>query len=317
MAQKRTQRLEIIARIAAQQWSVITLVQLAAAGFSYDEVRGMVARGQLHPIYRGVYIYGRRRAPVNGYLLAAQLACGPTAYLTRRTALGYHRVCGQYLRKIEVTVEAVKVRKRQPPIEAHRTTVPPLSEELRHEGPLRIASVQRAMLELAIDLSPGQAGDLITDAIRKGKLNHDQMLRLLGRHAGHPGVATLTEGYRAYLPRPNSKYELELIYDRHAERRPWLPPVERNAFIPKDGVDWEVDRYYRDYKVGVEIDGRGYHDAHKDMEKDHTKAAKLLGLGITLLHVTDWRLKAVPDLVLDDLEAALEARGWAGRRAAA
>lgn len=319
MDQKRNQSgvLAAVQALAARQWGVVALAQILQAGLTYEDVRGMVVRGQLHPLHRGVYAYGRREIPSNGRLLAAQLACGPSAYLTRRTALGHHRVSGLYLGRIEVTVVGGVVRRRKPPIAVHRTAAQPHRTELRHEGTLRIASVQRALLELAPEETSERLGDLITEAIHKGKLNHDQMRSLLARHPRRPGVGTLTRAYRGYLPRPDGKSGLERSFDRHAVRRPWLPEPQRNVRIEAGGIPWELDRYYADYRLCVELDGRPYHEAHKDMEKDNTKAAKLLALGIVLFRVTDWRWELVPEQVLDELEDALRARGWPGRNLAA
>src|SRR3954471_18596619 len=70
------------ARLAAGQWSVLTLENLRACGFSYRQVQGRVRQGLLHPLYKGVYAWGHHNIPTEGRFLAAVLACGPYAVLS-------------------------------------------------------------------------------------------------------------------------------------------------------------------------------------------------------------------------------------------
>ena len=74
---------------------------------------------------------------------------------------------------------------------------------------------------------------------------------------------------------------------------------------------WEVDRYYRREKVALELDGRNFHQAERDREKDRIKDAKLATEGILVVRITDARWNFDPDGALDDLAAIL-----ADRRAA-
>ena len=49
-----------ISAIAASQRGLITLRQLEAAGLGRGAIEHRVARGRLHPLYRGIYLVGHR-----------------------------------------------------------------------------------------------------------------------------------------------------------------------------------------------------------------------------------------------------------------
>jgi hypothetical protein len=308
----RTERKALgMEELARRQWGVVTVEQLLGLGFSRKEIHATVNRGRLHRVYRGVYACGLPSLlSSDARLLAAQLSCGPAAYLTRTTALGKAGVRKLYLPRIEITVPGRSVRPRAAPIVVRTTTVPPTPKELRFDGPLRYASVPRALLELATDTPVKQVDNLITEGIHRGKLKHDQMRALLAAHPHHPGAPGLLVAYRAYLPRPKSKSGLERAFDTQLKTRPWIPDPQRNILIEAGGIPWEIDRYWPEFHVGVELQGGQYHDPQPDKNKDEDKEAKLLAIGISLIHVNDQHFDLVPDRILDNLEAVLTHRGW-------
>src|SRR4051794_35587374 len=73
------QRCSATARL---QHHVISRPQLLALGVSRHAIENMVARGRLHPLFRGVYAVGRPQVSWRGWWTAAVLACGPDAVLS-------------------------------------------------------------------------------------------------------------------------------------------------------------------------------------------------------------------------------------------
>ena len=286
------------------------LEELRTLGFSPDRIRTMVARGQLHPIHRGVYVYGHPDLPWQGAYLAAQYAAGEEAYLTRGSGLAVAGLWRPYTREIHVT--ATSKRRSRDDVVIHQTSLPPQKDEIRSEGPLRRAALPRLLIELAPVSNPRQMDHLITKAVQQGKLDHELMRRILERHHGRPGVGLVTQAYAGYLPRPGAKSELEARFDRELRTRPWIPEPETNVYIEAGGIRWEVDRFWPAYNVGVEVDGRNYHEALRDRAKDELKRAKLLTIGIQTLHISDWRIEYAISDALDDLEQIIALR----RRAA-
>jgi glutathione S-transferase len=106
------------ARLAAGQWSVLTLNDLRACGLSYREVQGRVARGVLHPLYKGVYAWGHHNIPTEGRFLAAVLACGPYAVLSHYSAAALRCLVRWDGRPFEITAPG---KHAHPRVKAHRS----------------------------------------------------------------------------------------------------------------------------------------------------------------------------------------------------
>jgi hypothetical protein len=74
--------------VAARQWGAITRLQLRGVGFSDDEIEGMVRRGQLIRMHRGVYVLGARSPAPEQRWAAALLAAGKGAVLSHTASAG-------------------------------------------------------------------------------------------------------------------------------------------------------------------------------------------------------------------------------------
>lgn len=288
-------------RIAHRQFGVIALEQLLACGLSYRQVQWLVAAGHLHRLHRGVFAVGHRRLVDHAYLIAALLACGPRAFLSHRTAAAVWGLRPVAVKAIEVTLPRISGGRRDGLI-IHRTTADPGPFEVTTRNNLRVSSVARLLIELAPRETEAELDRLITQAARKGVLNMDRVEEALARHARAPGLAKLKRALAAYRPRPDRKSDLERAFDNLLEQTPDIPPPLRNVFI--DG--WEIDCYWPEQKVALELDGRPYHIAVRDMEKDRYKDAKLLTLGMRPLRITDRRLEHDPQGALSDLRALLQ-----------
>src|SRR5215213_2092555 len=86
-AQFRTHSLDrTVAELARQQHAVVSRQQLLALGMGRRAIVGRLERGQLHEVFRGVYIVGVRRISTKGRWMAAVLAGGQGAVLSHRSA---------------------------------------------------------------------------------------------------------------------------------------------------------------------------------------------------------------------------------------
>lgn len=307
-AQRHTTALEQAARA---NWRVFTSDELCALGFTRHVIATMLARRQLHDRGRGLYVYGHPDLSWPGEFLLAQHMAGPHSYLTRGSGLAVAGLWRPYTREIHLA--APTRRRARDHVRIHFTRELPPPEEMRRDGPLRYPAVPRLLLEHAPASTPAQLDRLITKAIQQGRLDHALMRVVIERYPHRPGASALRAAYLAYLPRPGARSELERRFDRERQKRPWIPEPETNVIVEAGGIPWEVDRLWREHGVGLEIDGRQYHEALRDRDKDELKRAKLLTLGIQTLHVSDWRIEYGIADALGDLEAIL--RRAAGRPA--
>jgi hypothetical protein len=292
-----------LALLARRQHGVLSLWQLMDLGFSPREVVSLTKRGHLHRLHRGVYAVGHTKVVKEARLAAALLAVGPDAFLSHRTAAAMHGLRALNLRRIELTVVNRQGRSRDGLV-VHRTLHPPAEGDLRLVSGLKVSAVHRVLLELAPTETPKQLDNLITIAVRKRSLNHERLEAALATIARRPGVARLKHAYAAYMPRADRKSDLERDFDRLLSGHPEIPEPLRNH---QHGI-WELDYYWPEQKVVLELDGRPYHVAVREIERDRFKDAKLLTEGIRTLRVTDQRFEDDPDGAIADLTTILGIR---------
>jgi hypothetical protein len=288
-----------LAALAARQFGVVSLDQLLALGFGYDQVWRLEQRGYLHRLFRGVFAVGHRRIGRWGWLMAAFLAGGAESFLSHRTstaALGLREIA---TRQIEITIPGTGTAKRG--LIVHRTSKPPHTEDISIVNGIRVSSVPRMLIELAPREHPLELERLITLSVRKRILDVEAMERALVRHARRPGVGILKAAFRQYRPGPDRKSALERAFDLALELNPDIPPPLKNVNV--DG--WELDNYWPQFGLDVELDGRPYHIAVADIEKDRFRDAKLLRRRIQTLRFTGFRLEYDMAGCLDDLRAVM------------
>ena len=123
----------------------------------------------------------------------------------------------------------------------------------------------------------------------------------LARHERRPGAAKLHAALAYYLRTTSRKSDLEIAFDRFLLKHPEFPEPRRNIQI---GL-WEIDCFWPEHKLVVELDGRPYHIAARDMERDRIKDAALQRLGLVALRSTDFRVEYDLPGIVDDLRHLL------------
>jgi hypothetical protein len=289
-----------VARLAAHQHGVVSTQQLLALGMTRKEIHGRSARGSLHSLHRGVYAVGHRKLTRDGHLQAALLAAGDGAFLSHRTAAALHGLRNLNLRHIDVTVPHANSGKRSGVV-IHRVTRVPGRGEITDVNGLPLSTVPRTLIDLASLETVTELDRLITEAARRQILNHDRMEELIARHARRPGLGKLKLAYADYRPWPDRNSGLERSFDRVLAKHPEIPEPLRNFWLGP----WELDHYWPEQGLVLELDGRPYHIAVRDMERDRFRDAQLLRQGIRTLRITDRRYNDDPEGAIDDLKAAL------------
>lgn len=143
---------------------------------------------------------------------------------------------------------------------------------------------------------------MIDEGVRKHVFDHANVRAALERHADRPGILNLKAAYADYQPRPDRKSGLERAFDRLLAQHPEIPEPLRNIYMDI----WELDCYWPEQAVSLELDGRPYHIAVRDMERDRRKDAYLLTRGIKPLRITDGRLSQDPLGAFNDLKILLQ-----------
>jgi predicted transcriptional regulator of viral defense system len=92
-----------VAKLAARQWGVVSVVQLRAAGLSKDAVQRRVRAGRLHRVHHGAYAVGHTVLKREGRWLAAVLACGDGAVLSHRSGAAHWGLLRSEATRTDVT----------------------------------------------------------------------------------------------------------------------------------------------------------------------------------------------------------------------
>ncbi len=286
---------------AARQEGVIARRQLHRLGFTRKQIARMASNRRRHEVYHDVWAVGHRNISPLGHLIAALLSCGPDSFLSHRTAAAVHGLRAINVRTIEVTVVGTSSPPR-PGLIVHRTGQTPAAGEIRTRGLLRFSSVARMLVEVAKTGTDEELDRLITLAVRNRLLNIDAIEAAIDRHQRRPGLGRLKRALARYRPQPDRKSELERDFDRWLTTHPDIPEPQRNIHI--DG--WEIDCFWPEQRVALELDGRPYHVAAQDMDRDRLKDTKLQRIGIRPMRVTDARWQYDRPGVYDDLCALLQ-----------
>jgi hypothetical protein len=283
---------------------VISIAQLHRLGFSRHDLEGLVAHGDLRRLHRGVYADGRAALRDDAYFNAALLAVGSGAWLagdTAAMAMGFTPVS---LTDIEVAVVASSTPKHAGLL-IRRMVHLPHPSEIRTLRGLRVSSVPRLLIEVAAgDATVEYLHQLLEAAVRRSLLNVGELAATLDRNAGRRGVRRVKAACAAYLPSPGRKSPLEQKFDRWLVTHPEIPQPQRNVRLGP----WEIDCYWPTERLALELDGRAYHIAAADFERDRLKDAWLQRNAIRILRVTHRRWRADRSGVHRDLATMLELR---------
>lgn len=271
-----------VAQIAADQHGVISSRQLRMCGLSAHAVGHRVRRGNLHPVFRGVYAVGHRALSQTGLFGAAVLACGDGAVLSDHAAGAYHRMLAWEDRRVEVIVPRSAGRGIEG-IWTHRRALD--RRDVWHRGVLRVTSPARTILDLAATRPFKPLRRLVRQAQAERTVNVRQLLEVLHRYPHHRGAARL----RAVIadgPTPTKSDLEDLALDLLDAAA--IPRPEVNPKLTLDDRPIFPDLLWPGLRLAVELDSRRWHHDPLTRQDDAEKQAILEAHGYRVLRIT-WR----------------------------
>jgi hypothetical protein len=270
-----------VARLAAGQWSVLSVDELLACGLSHKCIEVRVRRGQLHPRHRDVYAVGHPNIPLEGRFLAAVKACGHDALLSRYAAAclrGYLVFDG---RPIDVTAPT---KRSHPGINTHRGT----RERTIVKG-IPVTNPVDTLIDLArqVDLP------LLTRAVRNAKLSEQELAALPRQGKFKQILSTAPTVSRL------EDIVLDLILSGGLEH----PEVNQPYILPGRVV--YPDFRWPAQRLIVEADSREWHSDPLAQRADAERQALLEAAGERVIRVTYEQATKQPQRTLARLRAAL------------
>jgi len=285
-----------IGALAHKQGGYIGRQQLLQMGLGSDAISYRVESGRLIPEYFGVYAVGHvPRLPIDR-AKGALLACGPRAALSHASATTLYGVYRWWEEPFEVTVP--KVRRRRG-IRTHRAGL--TREDIRYHAGLRVTSPARTLLDMAPRLTDKQ----LKRAFNVLRLDHglttEQLKDVLHRFPRHPGAGCVRQV--AKIRRGATRSALEAKFADFCERYGLPEPLLNHSINGH-----EVDAYFEDARVIVEIDGHDVHSGPVSFEGDRDRDADMLALDLPTIRVTEERLDNAPAREAERLHKILARR---------
>jgi very-short-patch-repair endonuclease len=277
-----------IAAAADLDHGVLDAAELHALGASRDQIRHRVRTGRLIVLYRGVYAVGHRRLTLEGRWLAAVKACGPGAVLSHRDAAALWDLLPAIRAAIHVTVPPTGRAKRSGLV-LHRCLIDADSVTVRNR--IRVTSPTRTLADLAATATRAQLIRAVEAA------QHHRLLDLPSMRSaakGRPGAKELLAITQDELPHTRSELEAAFLAlcDEHEIERPHM-----NVTIHGH----EVDAYWPERNLAVELDSRRHHLTPRAFEQDRRRDADLHRHGIATLRFTYAQIARDPGWVVKTL----------------
>jgi very-short-patch-repair endonuclease len=253
-------------------------------------------------VRRGVYALGPARLSQRGIWLAATLARGPTALLSHASAAALWGLSRPPPGPVHVTIPDTK----QPSgrgLTIHRTRrLDPLDRAVRERIP--VTALPRTVLDLAETEGPRRLRRAVDEADRLGLLHLGELEAAIERHPGRRGIAPLREILTGYVEAPPTRSELE---DRFLDliREAGLPAPQTNVVV----AGMEVDAYWPEARLVVELDGYRYHAGPGAHERDRERTLRLQDAGREVRRFTWRQVTRKPDAVTRSVRKELERDG--------
>jgi hypothetical protein len=236
----------------------------------------------LHRRYRGVYVVGQPKPPVEGEWLAAVKACGHGAVLSHYAAAALWGILKWDGRHPAVTVRRAGGR-AQAGIRVHRCSLDP-RDVTRHRG-VPVTAPARTLLDLATVFAPSPLRRAVRQAYAARRVNQRELVELLARSGRRSGVRAL----RAIVsdgPAPTRSELEDVVLDLIL--RGGLPMPDVNVALILDGRRVIPDFRWPDLRLVVEADGAAWHDDPLARADDAERQALLEAHGERVLRVS-WR----------------------------
>jgi hypothetical protein len=271
-----------IARLASQQYGVVSLSQLRSFGLSPTAVRSRVAAGRLHPLHAGVYLVGHTHIVIEARWMAAVLACGAGALLSHRSAAAHLGLIQGDAQRTDVI--SPERRGRRPGIAVHRDDSLSETDRTTSRG-IPCTSVARTLLDIAAIVGVETLGAACREAEVLRLFDLNAVEDVLRRNPGRRGIRRL-RAVLGDLQEPGlTRSELEMLF-LDLCREAGIPTPSVNRLIVVDGGMLEVDFCWERERLIVEADGRRFHATGSAFERDRRRDQLLALAGWRVIRVT-------------------------------
>lgn len=294
---------------AAPYGHVVSRRRLLRRGVTADQIEALLRRGDLWPLYPGVYAVGRRDVPDHGRAWAAILATrghGPVQHrraLARRSAAALLGA-GEVPPRPEIVVVGAVLDVSGIDIRRTRRLEP---DEVRVDAlGLPCTDWARTTVDLAGVLSRRELDQHLDRSDRARLVDLPAVDRALDRARGRRGTGVLRDALDLYREVPDAVFLSRLERLAHRVLVPaGIPRPEVNGRVDlPGGRSVRVDLLLRDHLLAIELDGRD-HARGDQFRVDRWRDRELQKLGYRVLRFTWADVVQAPAVVIADVRRLL------------
>jgi very-short-patch-repair endonuclease len=290
----------VIADLGEVQHGRVARRQLLDSGLSKDQIQSRLDSGHLHRVTRGVYAVGHPGTSLRAAQMAAVLAAGREAVLSHTSAAALWGLLAPEPPPFHVTRPGSTLRRRGVP--GHRAKLPTADVTVYDRIP--VTTVARTIIDLAESEGEPILLRALGEAEVRGLITRQALVDALPRWNGRRGLKPLRVVLLEDLGAAPTRSHLEDLFHRLV-REAGLPRPISNTTV----LGYEVDAFWPQHRVVVELDGRTFHDTATRFEFDRARDARLVAAGYVPLRFTWRRLKRESLRVVTELSAVLAVAG--------
>lgn len=295
--------------VALAQDGLIRGGQAIAAGLPRSRIDDLVRRRVWIAVLPGVYALGVDPRAARVRVRAALLWAGDDSVLAGSAAAWWLGLTTGLPRVVEVYVPPRRSRRRQPGVRLIRSAVPELDRTTVRD--LQVTTVPRTCL----DLARWNRDDLLDVALRMQRMVRPELPPSLSRSRRRRGQVRARRIAAAAMDNAWSKAELlaQRVFTDGGITG-WVANARAEAVEGVVIPDIAIEALM----IGIEIDGRRFHDEASDpeaFERDHQRQLALARAGWFVIRVTVRQLIEEPHLVVATVRAVMAQRQATQRQA--
>jgi hypothetical protein len=158
-------------------------------------------------------------------------------------------------------------------------------QDLTSVDGIPVTSLARTLLDLSAVVKTPELLNAIDRAERLNLFDLNAVVDVLDRSNGRKGARALRRAVAAYRP-STQKSELERRFKELLEAAHDIPSPAFNALVDGESRTHEVDAYWAERGLVVQVDGFEFHRTRRDREQDAASDADLELVGHRVLRLT-------------------------------
>ena len=281
-----------LARLASHQHELFTTAEAHGLSVTEAQLYRLAKSGVVERLYQGVYRFTSSVPTPVMWIAAAVMAGGPECFAAGRSAALLLDLPGQSSHFVEVAAPKGLRPQRGTPLLIVHESKRVLSGDIRLADGIRVARVERVIVDLAAALGPRRCEEAFHAARRKRLTTHESMAAYLERYArrGRNGCGIVRAMLDQHLAQ--SAPTESVLEDRVLSviRAAGLPEPERQVVVSdlQQRFVGRADFGHPDLRIVVLAHSRTWHATPEDVERDESQRNRYWSAGwIPIIARTD------------------------------